>query len=143
MKMIKGDLPELKVLMLTKFEDADHIFQALQAGANGYMLKRKAPSELTSAIRSVMAGHSPMSSEVADRVVTYFHRLGKDMGEVSHLTPRERETLEYLAKGHLYKEIASLLGVKFQTVNGYIKNIYEKLHVHSRTEAVAKYLGRS
>lgn len=140
-KRVKEILPGLKVLMLTKFEDANHIFQALKAGANGYLLKRKAPSELTGAIVAVMAGHAPMSSEVATRVVAFFHNSGRVEADLSQLSPRELETLEYLAKGYIYKEIASRLGIKFQTVNGYIKSIYEKLHVHSRTEAVAKYLG--
>ncbi len=140
-RRLKAQLPDLKILVLTKYEDADRIFQALEAGANGYLLKRRAPSELRQAICDAYEGGAPMSSEVAARVVAYFHQRGRQNPEMNELSPREYEILSGLARGFLYKEIAQKLGISYQTVNGHIKRVYEKLHVHSRTAAVAKYLG--
>ena len=141
-RQLKPRLPRLKILMLTKYEDADHIFQALRAGADGYLLKRKIASHLLQAIQEVRRGGAPFSSEVAACVLAFFHEQGKCAVETAALTPRERQVLDLLAKGYLYKEIAAKLGIGLQTVNGYIKSIYEKLHVHSRAEAVAKYFAR-
>lgn len=141
-RRLKSKLFGLKILMLTKYEDADHIFQALRAGADGYLLKRKIASHLLQAIQEVRRGGAPFSSEVAACVVAFFHEQGRASAEAATLTTRERQVVELLAKGHPYKEIARKLGISPQTVNGYIKSIYDKLHVHSRTEAVAKYFGR-
>lgn len=141
-RQLKSRLPRLKILMLTKYEDADHIFQALRAGADGYLLKRKIASQLRLAIQEVRRGGAPFSSEVAACIVAFFHEQGRISAEAATLTARERQVLELLAKGHPYKGIAGKLGISLQTVNGHIKSIYEKLHVHSRTEAAAKYFGR-
>lgn len=141
-RKLKTLLPEAHIIMLTIFEDADKIFAALAAGANGYLLKRLAPLKLTDSIKEVMEGGSPMSAPIARKVVHYFHS-GKDSSEeCSRLTQREEEVLQGLAKGLAYKQICAQLGVSMSTVRTYIGRIYEKLHVHSRTEAVAKYVQR-
>lgn len=140
-RRIKEQWPGLKIVMLTKYEDADKIFQALEAGANGYLVKRKAPMEIVAAITDAFAGRAPMSSEVAVRVVSFFHQRGRQNPEVQQLSPREYEVLHCLAQGLLYKEIAHKLGISYPTVNGHIKSVYEKLHVHSRIAAVAKFGG--
>ena len=141
-RQLRPRLPELKIIMLTKFEDANSIVEALKAGANGYVLKKHSPAELVQAVKAVCQGHAPMSSEVAARMVQFFHDQGKRAGDLTILTPRERQILELLSKGHLYKEISETLGITYPTVNSHVKSIYDKLQVHSRTEAVAKYLGR-
>lgn len=135
-------LPATAVLMLTVYEDADVIFRALRNGARGYLVKRTAPSRLIEAIAEVHAGGAPMSPQIARKVVQHFHNLGAAATELESLTPREREVLEELAKGSLYKEIAARLGIGVETVRSYLGAIYAKLHVHNRTEAVVKYLGR-
>ena len=133
--------PALLCLILTMYEDAPVIFDALKAGACGYLLKRTPPAEIAAAIVQACAGGSPMSPSIARQVVNYFHRRPPRDG-LSVLTAREREVLELLATGSLYKEIAERLGLSFDTVRSHLRNVYEKLHVHSRTEAVIKYLGR-
>lgn len=140
-QLLRGKLPNTKILMLTIFADGDHIFQALRAGASGYLSKRTAPGDLLKAIQDVYQGGAPMSGDIAVRIVEYFNQKGAVPSDV-HLSPRELEILELLAQGCLYKEIASTLSISFDTVQWHIRNIYEKLHVRSRSEAIAKYLRR-
>jgi DNA-binding NarL/FixJ family response regulator len=138
-RRLKPLLPETQFVMLTVYEDSDYIFNALLAGASCYLLKRMPREELLSALRDVYAGGSPMSSTIARKVVQAFQRLGAQPSEVEDLSPREREVLELLARGYLYKEIAESLHISRPTVNSFIRRIYEKLHVRSRSQAVAKY----
>lgn len=139
-RKLKPRLPETQFLMVTVYEDANHIFNALSAGASGYLLKQTRRQELLEAMRDVHEGGSPMSSQIARKVVQSFRRVETvDHGDTVELSPREREVLELLARGYLYKEIAEMLKISVQTVNTYIRRIYEKLHVRSRAQAVAKY----
>ena len=143
------ELPEAHFLMLTVYDDSEAIFESLAAGASGYLRKPMEPAELLDAIRDVHRGGAPMSSSIARRVIQAFRKthstpLNGPAGRNSVLekiAPREREILELLAKGFLQKEIADKLGVSFSTVRTLTGRIYEKLHVHSRGQAVAKYLG--
>lgn len=139
-RRLKPQLPETQIVMLTVFEDTERIFRALAAGATGYLLKRLAPPRLLDAIREVHAGGSPMSAPIARKIVTSFQQPPPRPDPAAELSPREREVLEGLAEGRAYKEIADKLGVSIHTVRNYIRRIYEKLHVRSRTEAVAKFL---
>jgi DNA-binding NarL/FixJ family response regulator len=139
-RKLKPRLPDTQFVMVTVYEDANHIFNALSAGASGYLLKQTRRNELIDALKDVHNGGSPMSSQIARKVVQNFHRNEtKTNGETVELSPREREVLELLARGYLYKEIAEMLQIGVQTVNTYIRRIYEKLHVRSRAQAVAKY----
>jgi DNA-binding NarL/FixJ family response regulator len=139
-RKLKPRLPETQFVMVTVYEDANHIFNALSAGASGYLLKQTRRHELLDALKDVHAGGSPMSSQIARKVVQNFYRNEtQNEGETVELSPREREVLELLARGYLYKEIAEMLKISVQTVNTYIRRVYEKLHVRSRAQAVAKY----
>lgn len=139
-RKLKPRMPETQFVMVTVYEDANHIFNALSAGASGYLLKQTRRNELLDALKDVHAGGSPMSSQIARKVVQNFYRNETQTdGETIQLSPREREVLELLARGYLYKEIAEMLKISVQTVNTYIRRIYEKLHVRSRAQAVAKY----
>jgi DNA-binding NarL/FixJ family response regulator len=139
-RKLKPRLPDTQFVMITVYEDANHVFNALSAGASGYLLKQTRRNELIDALKDVHAGGSPMSSQIARKVVQNFHRNETQTdGETVELSPREREVLELLARGYLYKEIAEMLQIGVQTVNTYIRRIYEKLHVRSRAQAVAKY----
>ncbi len=135
---LKAKMPGLLIAMLTVYEDAGKIFQSLQAGAVGYLLKLSKPEEILAALKEVVAGGSPMSPQIARKVVQSFHRERK--GESQKLSPREEQVLSMLSKGYLYKEIAFELSISNDTVHNHIRKIYEKLQVHSRTEAVIKYL---
>jgi DNA-binding NarL/FixJ family response regulator len=141
-RRLKPKLPDTQFVMVTVYEDANHIFNALSAGASGYLLKQMRRTELLDALKDVHAGGSPMSSQIARKVVQNFYRNETSVngaGEAVGLSGREREVLELLARGYLYKEIAEMLKISVQTVNTYIRRIYEKLHVRSRAQAVAKY----
>jgi DNA-binding NarL/FixJ family response regulator len=138
-RRLKPLLLETQFVMLTVYEDADHIFNALLAGASGYLLKRMPREELLAALKDVHAGGSPMSSNIARKVVQSFQRIGLQKPNEEDLSPRERDVLGLLARGYLYKEIADSLQISVLTVNSYIRRIYEKLHVRSRAQAVAKY----
>lgn len=138
-RKLKALKPKLQIVMLTVYEDSERIFQALQAGAIGYVLKQTPPAEILQAVEQAHRGGAPMSCEIARKVVQSFHQLSA--GTVS-LSPREREILDCLAKGFLYKEIALRLDIGYETVHQHVSNIYEKLHVRSRSQAVAKYLNR-
>jgi len=139
-RQLKGSLPAVQFLMLTVYEDSDSLFNSLKAGASGYLLKRTASTRLLEAIRDVHSGGSPMTPQLARRVVQFFSRPADGASAVAHLTPGEKDFLDQLAKGYAYKEIADRLGISIDTVRSYVRTVYEKLHVHSRTEAVVKYL---
>jgi len=140
-RQLKTMLPEVQVLMLTVYGDAERVFAALQAGGDGYLLKRSSADALFDAIRRVRQGESPMDGQIARKVVQYFNSRGSAAQEIEQLSPREHEVMERLAKGEAYKQIADVLGISIDTLRGYIKSVYQKLHVHSRGEAVAKYTG--
>jgi DNA-binding NarL/FixJ family response regulator len=127
---------------VTVYEDADHIFAALEAGATGYLLKSTRREELLAAINQIATGGSPKSSGIACKVVQSFARARSVQSDLETLSPREQSVLELLSNGYLYKEIADSLGVSVPTVDTDIRRIYEKLQVHSRAQAVAKYLRR-
>ena len=141
-RRLKPQLPQTQFLMLTVYEDADHIFAALAAGATGYLLKSTRRAELLAAIDQIMQGGSPMSSAIARKVVQSFGPAADTRPDLEALSPREQSVLALLTKGYLYKEISDSLGVSVPTVNTYIRRIYEKLQVHSRSQAIAKYLRR-
>ncbi|MBN1338902.1 MAG: response regulator transcription factor [Bacteroidales bacterium] len=136
MKAMLPNMPGTQFMMCTVYDDDDHIFEALQSGASGYILKRTSPAQILDAIRDLHAGGSPMSSEIARRVVHYMQKKNRPSESVELLTDRETEILDYLAKGYLYKEIAGELFISKETVKKHIHNIYEKLHVQNRTEAL-------
>jgi DNA-binding NarL/FixJ family response regulator len=139
-RRLKALKPSLNILMLTVYEESDQIFDSLRAGASGYLLKRSAETELLDAIAQVHQGGSPMSSLVARKVVQFFNHLGDAAPELQRLSPREKEILEWLSRGAAYKEIGDRLSLSIHTVRMHIRGIYGKLQVHSRGEAVAKYL---
>lgn len=139
-RRLKPQMVDTQFMMLTVYEDPDHIFKALSSGASGYLLKRTPRAELLAAIKDVHAGGSPMSSNIARKIVQSFQRFtSASSSEPENLSPREREVLELLARGYLYKEIADTLQISVPTVNTHIRRIYEKLHVRSRSQAVAKF----
>lgn len=139
---LKDRLPDAEFIMLTVYENADTIFRALEAGASGYLLKRAEPEALHAAIRQVKDGGAPMDSHIARKVVQVFRKPAAAQAAASDdLTTREREVLELLAQGLLYKEIAASLSISYATVNNHVRHIYEKLHVQSRAQAVARYKG--
>ncbi|HXB60045.1 MAG TPA: response regulator transcription factor [Candidatus Acidoferrales bacterium] len=143
-RLLKEQLPGTHFIMLTVYEDADAIFKSLLAGAVGYLLKGRSGSsaQVIDAVRDATRGGSPLNSLIARKIVQYFHHQ-RTHSEAEHpLSLREREVLELLSKGLLYKEIADALSVNIETIRKHCHNIYEKLQVSSRTEAVVKYLGR-
>lgn len=139
---LKAMAPQIQIVMLTVYDDADQIFKALAAGATGYLLKRNDPEELLQAIRDVQAGGSPMSNSIARKVVASFQKAGQGGEKRVPLSPREQAVLDCLAQGLAYKQIGDQLGISINTIRTHLRHIYEKLHVQSRTEAVAKYLRR-
>jgi len=151
-RKLKAVLPETQVMMLTVYEDTENIFNALAAGANGYLLKRTPSKEIIEAIREVHRGGSPMTTHIARMVVQSFQKSAAAPvppaagtaagGELSELSEREQQVLDLLAQGLIYKEIADKLNIGYETVHTYIRRIYEKLQVRTRTEAVAKFLQR-
>lgn len=141
-RQLKQVLPATQVVMLTAYEDTENIFNALAAGATGYLLKRTSMAELLAALREVKAGGSPMTTHIARKVVQSFQRTPAAAQPADNLSQREQEVLDLLAQGLIYKEIAEKLGISYETVHTYIRRIYEKLQVRTRTEAVAKFLRR-
>lgn len=139
---LKETCPDVLCLILTTYEDGAPIFDALKAGASGYILKRAPAQEIVSAIIQVHQGGSPMSPQIARRVVNFFHNR-PPADELDVLSEREREVLQLLAEGSMYKEIAGHLNISIDTVRSHVRKIYEKLHVHSRTGAVLKYFGKN
>jgi DNA-binding NarL/FixJ family response regulator len=139
-RLLKERHPSLTVLMLTVYEDDERIFDALCAGASGYLLKKTPPAHLLESIREALDGGAPMSPEIASRVVRLFRQIRPPDKADYHLTPHELRLLKLLVEGHNYKTAASELGVTFNTVCFHIKQIYEKMQVHSKSEAVVKAL---
>jgi DNA-binding NarL/FixJ family response regulator len=139
-RQLKQLIPQIQVMMLTVYEDTENIFNALAAGATGYMLKRTSRDELLEAIREMHRGGSPMTTHIARKVVSSFLQTAASAEPKENLSPREQEVLDCLAQGFLYKEIAEKLNISYETVHTYIRRIYEKLQVQTRTEAVAKFL---
>ena len=141
-RQLKQVLPAVQVMMLTVYEDTENIFNALAVGANGYLLKRTPQAQLLEAIRDVHRGGSPMTTHIARKVVQSFQRSQASAAQTDSLSEREQQVLELLAQGLIYKEISEKLGISYETVHTYIRRIYEKLQVRTRTEAVAKFLKR-
>jgi DNA-binding NarL/FixJ family response regulator len=137
---LKARIPKLQVMMITVYEDGDQIFDSLQAGASGYLLKRSHPQEIVQAIVQLHAGGAPMSAEVARKVVDFFKRRTNVESELKQLSAREMEILRELSKGYRYKEIGDRLNIGVETVRTHVHHIYEKLHVESRVEAVMKFV---
>lgn len=136
---LKRKLPALQFIMLTVYEDSERIFRALEAGASGYLLKSSPPEKLLEAIIDVSKGGAPMSSPIARKVVQHFHATAPQPANSENLSPREREVLNLLASGYVYKEIGDRLNIGVETVRTYVKNICQKMHVRSRLEAVARH----
>jgi DNA-binding NarL/FixJ family response regulator len=139
-RLLKQKIPEILIIMLTMYQDFLKIFNSLQAGAVGYLLKSSSPVEILQAIKDVSNGGSPMSAQIARKVVQSFYRPNSDFKTTVKLTERETEILDLLSKGYINKEIAELLSISPDTVHNHLRRIYEKLQVHTRTEAVVKYL---
>jgi DNA-binding NarL/FixJ family response regulator len=135
-RILKSRAPKLQILMLTVFADNDHVFEAICAGASGYLLKDTPPARLVEAIRELHEGGAPMSPEIARKVVAMFSKVVPPKREEHRLSARELEILELLAQGHSYKTAARALSLSLDTIRFHIRNIYEKLHVHSKSEAV-------
>lgn len=143
MRQLKQAHPEIEFIMSTVYEDTESVFNALAAGASGYLLKQATRAELLEAIQQVHAGGSPMTSHIARKVVQSFRQPTLPDTDAAKLSPREQQVLEFLAKGYLYKEIADALSISYDTVHNHIRHIYEKLRVRSRAQAVAKYYEQS
>jgi DNA-binding NarL/FixJ family response regulator len=143
-KALKPQVPGTNFMMCTVYEEDEKIFEALSAGASGYILKKTAPARLLEAIRELYQGGAPMSSQIARKVVAAFQnkRTNNSESELAQLSNREKEILEQLSKGLMYKEIAAELFISPETVRKHVYHIYEKLHVTNRIEAVNKYFGR-
>jgi DNA-binding NarL/FixJ family response regulator len=139
-KKLKEKMPGLQCMMLTVYENSDRIFAALSAGACGYLLKSTPPERLLEAIQDMQSGGSPMSSHIARKVVQAFHPGSNNSNLIEQLSAREQQVLDLLAEGCAYKQIASELDLSMGTIRTYIRSMYEKLHVNSRTQAVVKYL---
>jgi len=137
---LKLQLPKIQILILTAVEDDELVFMALESGADGYLLKRTKPEDLKAAMLDVLGGGAPMTSEIARRVVESFRRASRQTKGTVHLTTREEEVLILLSKGYANKEIADQLSISAETVGSHLKHIYEKMHVRSRAEAVARYM---
>lgn len=139
---LKAACPSIHIIMLTVYDEVGQLFKSLLAGASGYLLKRTPADKLIEAIKEAQQGGAPMTRKIARKVVQYFHQLGEISPEAGSLSKREQETLALLAEGFRYKEIACKMGISFNTVREYVHNIYKKLHVTSRTEAVVKFQRR-
>lgn len=137
-RILKTRFPSLPVVMLTIYENDEQIFESLKAGACGYLLKKTPPQKLLEAITEVCNGGSPMSGQIARKVVGAFQQYGPSAKETENLTRRENEILTYLARGYRYREIADALFISIETVRTHLRNIYEKLQVRSRSEAILK-----
>jgi DNA-binding NarL/FixJ family response regulator len=138
---LKTLLPELQVVMITVYTDIDTVFKALRAGASGYLLKRSPPEHILQAISEVRQGGAPMTREIARKIVETFREPVPAESQSAALTQRENEVLELLSQGFANKEIAQRLSITLDTVRYHLKQIYDKLHVRSRTEAVARFIG--
>jgi DNA-binding NarL/FixJ family response regulator len=143
-RVVKKSAPFIQFMMFTVYENNDQVFEALKAGASGYLLKKTPPAQIIESIKELHQGGSPMSAAIARKLVTVFvnQNTQPDSPELARLTPREKEILELVAKGMLYKEIADELSISFHTVRQHIGKIYEKLHVQNKTEAINKVFGK-
>jgi DNA-binding NarL/FixJ family response regulator len=141
-RRLKAVMPDVEFIMLTVYQDSLLLFQSLMAGASGYLLKRVSPDKLLLAIREVCAGGAPMTPGIARQIVQHFQQAPSQTSDLARLTPREKDVLDQLARGFGYKEVADNLHIGTGTLQTHVHNIYEKLQVHSRTEAVVKYLNR-
>jgi DNA-binding NarL/FixJ family response regulator len=142
-RQLKSKVPETQFMMFTVYENDEKVFEALKAGASGYLLKNTGLVQMIEALKELHDGGSPMSANIARKLVRVFYEQGNNSTVVDVLSPRENETLQLLAKGLLYKEIADQLHISTSTVRQHIHKIYEKLHVHNRTEALNKVFGKS
>ncbi len=142
-RKLKKIMKSVQIMIITVYEDSQLVFEALSAGANGYILKRTAPSEIINSIIDLHNGGSPMSPQIARMVVQSFQKKIKNEDEINSLTEREREILSYLARGYRYKEIGEALFISTETVRGHLRNIYQKLQVRSATQALLKYMGKN
>lgn len=136
----KGLLPNVRILILTASDDDELVFPALEAGADGYLLKQAEPDNLRAALLDLLHGGVPMTSNIARRVASYFRDKAKVRDKIENLAPREKELLKLLSNGYSNKEIALKLSLSVETINSYLKSVYRKMHVHSRAEAVMKYM---
>ncbi len=149
MRRLKALAPDLRIVMLTVYDDEDHIFESLKAGADGYLLKRTTRAALTASLTDMLQGGVPMSRQIARCVIQYFRDLKqapaalKPEAEADTLTRREHEILQKLTEGYQYKEISTALDISIHTVRNHLRNIYDKLHVHTRTEAVVKHMAQT
>ena len=139
-RRLKPILPDTQFVMLTVYEDSNHVFDALSAGATGYLLKQIPCVQLLKSLKQVCDGGSPMSGYIARKLVQFFQQDRPTAPGLESLSARERQVLELLARGFLFKEITESLGISLPTVNAHVRHIYEKLHVHSRTQAVVRFL---
>jgi DNA-binding NarL/FixJ family response regulator len=139
-RILRERFPQVPIVALTVYDDDDNVFNAISAGASGYLLKNTAPARLLESLREVVDGGAPMSPDVARRVVTLFREFRPPARASYHLTPQETELLKLMVDGHHYKTAADAMGISTSTVSFHLKHIYEKLQVHSKTEAVAKAL---
>jgi len=138
LKKIRQVNDEVKVLMLTVFDDNKNVFQAISSGANGYVLKKTPPTKLLEYIKEAQSGGAPMTASIATQVLKMFSSMNNEKGEDYHLSDREKQVLQFLVEGYSYKMIANEMFIAIDTVRSHIKKIYEKLHVNSKSEAVAK-----
>ena len=141
-KEIKKKCPQIQFMMFTIYENSEQVYEALAAGATGYLLKKTAPEEILDALKELYEGGAPMSTQIARKVVSFFQKETKNNPADSELSKREKQVLELLSKGFLYKEISDQLFISTGTVRQHIHKIYEKLHVQNRTEAINKFYGR-
>ncbi len=137
---LKVLLPQVQIVILTAMDDQELVFMALEAGADGYLLKRTKPSDLRSALLDVLGGGAPMTSQIARRVIESFRQKARTRDETVHLSVREEQILAHLCQGYSNKQIAGKLELSIDTICSHLKHVYEKLHVSSRTEAVIRYL---
>lgn len=142
LRKVKATCPKMQFIMFTIYEDSEQIFEALSSGASGYLLKNTPPNNIPGAIMELYNGGAPMSAGIAKKVVNHLQQKASAIQDSAQLSARENEVLHLLGKGFLYKEIAQKLGISTGTVRQHIHNIYEKLHVQNRTEAINKVYGR-
>lgn len=140
--VLRERFPAMRILMLTVYEDEDRVFEAIRNGACGYLLKKTPPREIAEAVRQARDGGSPLSPAVAGRIVQHFQKSRASPPRESPLTPQEKNLLRLLADGHSYQACAERLDVSINTVRDYVRSVYEKLHVHSKSEAVSQALRR-
>jgi DNA-binding NarL/FixJ family response regulator len=141
-KKVKEKSPKIQFMMFTIYEDSEQVYEALAAGASGYLLKKTPPEKILEALKELYEGGAPMSTHIARKVVSFFQKENKAAGEMTQLSNREKEVLALLSKGFLYKEISDQLFISTGTVRQHIHHIYEKLHVQNRMEAINKFYGR-